>query len=326
MRHRELRVAVMFTAVVVTASLGTLFAPLMLLALGPIIWGVPHVVSDIRYLVVRTGYGERRPLWLLGGVPLLWVGAGGDLLWGFLGAAAVALVARASLRRRVLVAAALLACGAAFVALGSLDDIVFGHLHNLFAVVLWWMWRPRQRRLHWIPIIVLVVVTGLLLSPLGLYGVRELGAMQWHPQLLGPSAQLWRLAPGLPPDLGLRLVLVFCLMQSVHYAMWLHMIPDDARARATTMSFRASYGDLRRDLGSAAIVIAALVTAGLAAWALLDIAAAGRGYFRMVRFHGHLEIIAAVLLILEAPRRSGPTRTRDARERVLSPTCSAASP
>lgn len=105
---------------------------------------MPHVVSDIRYLVVRTGYGERRSLWIPAGVPLPWGGFGGDLVWGFVGAAAVALVARAPLYRRLPAAAVLLICGAAFLSLGSLDEIVFGHLHNVFAVVLWWSWRPRR--------------------------------------------------------------------------------------------------------------------------------------------------------------------------------------
>ncbi len=309
----------MFTAVVVTSLLGTLFAPLMLLALGPIVWGVPHVVSDIRYLVVRTGYGQRRPLWLLAGVPLLWDGLGGDLVWGFVGAAAVALVARTPLRRRLLAAASLLLCGAAFVSLGSLDEIVFGHLHNVFAVALWWMWRRRRQRLHWIPIVVLVMAMALLLSPLGLYLAREFGGMQRHPLLLGPTVQLWRLAPGLPPNLGLRLVLAFCLMQSVHYAMWLHMLPDEARGRSTTMSFRASYRDLRRDLGLAAIVIAAIITAGIAAWSLLDIKMAGDGYFRMVRFHGLLEVMAGVLLVLERPARPRPVESGQARRSASGP-------
>ena len=108
-RDRELRVSVLFSAVVVTALVGTLIAPLWLLILGPLVWGVPHVAADIRYLVVRTGFGRRRSLWLLGGVPLLALGLGVDLVWGFVGTALVALAARTSWRRRLLVAAVVLA-------------------------------------------------------------------------------------------------------------------------------------------------------------------------------------------------------------------------
>lgn len=98
-RDREFRVSVVFSAVVVSALLGTLVAPLWLLVLGPLVWGVPHIAADIRYLVVRTGFGQRPALWVLGGIPLLLLGAGVDLVWGFVGAAGVAVVARAPMTR-----------------------------------------------------------------------------------------------------------------------------------------------------------------------------------------------------------------------------------
>ncbi|MBV1861626.1 MAG: hypothetical protein KUG77_24620, partial [Nannocystaceae bacterium] len=91
-RDRELRVCVVFSVVVVSALLGTLVAPLWLLVLGPLVWGVPHIAADLRYLVVRTGFGQRRVLWVVGGVPLLLLGTGAQLIWGFVGAACVALV------------------------------------------------------------------------------------------------------------------------------------------------------------------------------------------------------------------------------------------
>lgn len=300
--HRELRVAVVFGAVTLTALLGTVLAPLWLLALGPMVWGVPHVVADIRYLVVRTGFGRRRGLWVVGGVPLLWVAGGGDLWWGFVGAAAVALRARARIGPRLLAAALLLGSGALLRSFGGLSDIIFGHVHNFAAVALWWIWRPRRQRLHWFPLALLVAAAAFLLSPLALELTRALGALDWHAPGLGTQRQLWRLAPGLDADMGLRLVLLFCFMQSVHYALWLQMIPDEARGRSTVMTFRASYRDLQRDLGTAAIFITLGIAVWLVAWALIDLGDANRGYFRMVRFHGHLEIMAGVLLILEARR------------------------
>jgi len=309
-RHRELRVAAMFSTVIMTALLGTLSAPLVLLALGPMLWGVPHVLADIRYLVVRSGYGQRPILLWVGGAPLLWVAFGGDLWWGFVGAAAVALTARASLGRRLVLALLLLGCGAAFLQLGPLGDIVFGHVHNFAAVGLWWIWRSRRRRLHWLPIGLLAAAIVFLLGPYALHGVREFGALQWHPPGYGPTLELQRLAPGLAPEFGLRVVLLFCFMQSIHYAVWLHLLPDDGRERSTSTTFRASYEDLRRDVGTAAIVVATLLALGIASWALVDLSAAGPGYFRMVRFHGHLELMAAVLLVLEPRTQATECSTR----------------
>ncbi len=301
-RDRELRVSVVFSAVVISALLGTLVAPLWLLVLGPLVWGVPHIAADLRYLVVRTGFGKRRLLWVLGGVPLLLLGTGVDLVWGFVGAAGVALVARAPLPRRLLAAAVLVGLGLGLDQLGPSSDVAFGHLHNFGAVGFWWAWRARRGRWHWLPLVLLVAASCLLLSS---FGVELVGSkFEWHAAGDSADRQLWRLAPGLAPMLGMRLVLLFCFMQSVHYAMWLQMIPDEERRRSTVMTFRASLRDLERDFDRVALIVLAVLSVGLVVWASFDMLAAGRGYFRMARFHGTLEVMAAVLLILErAPRR-----------------------
>ncbi len=303
-RDRELRVSVLFSAVVVTALLGTMLVPLWLLVLGPLVWGVPHIAADIRYLAVRPGFTRRPALWIVGGATLLLIGAGVDLVWGFVGSAGVALMARAPLKRRVLAAGVVLVVGLMLVPLGNGGDVLFGHLHNALAVGLWWLWRPRRGRLHWIPLVLLVGASAwLLLGP----SVELVGArFEWHPAGDSADRQLWRLAPGLAPMLGMRLVLLFCLLQSVHYAMWLQMIPDEERARDTVMTFRASLQDLEADLGRVAVGVMVALSVGMIAWACWDMLAAGRGYFRMARFHGHLEVMAVVLLVLEG-RRARPS-------------------
>ena len=308
-RDRELRVATVFAAVVVSALSGTLLAPLWLLVLGPLLWGVPHIAADIRYLVVRTGFSQRRILWVAAGVPLLAIGAGVDLVWGFVGAAAVALCARASWSRRSIAAAAVLGAGLLFARLGPASDVVFGHLHNFGAVAFWWLWRPRRSRLHWLPIGLLIVACALLVSDLG---ISIVGArFEWHASGDSADRQLFRLAPGLEPMLGMRLVLLFCFMQSVHYAMWMQMIPDEERVRATVVTFRATAAGLQRDLGTVAVCVIVSLSVGLVLWASYDMLEAGRGYFRMARFHGHLELMAAVLLWLErAPPRRPRARAR----------------
>lgn len=302
---RELRVAAMFSLVITTALIGCVIAPLWLLILGPLVWGVPHLVADLRHLVVRTGYHERRILWPVAGIPLVYVGIGGDVAWGFVAAAAVALCARAGVVRRVLVAVVLLACAAGLARLGPLRDLVFGHLHNFVAVAIWWRWRPRLGRVHWIPLALLVAATALILGGPAVDLARASGGLSWYGAGMDAEHELWRLAPGLAPELGLRLVLLFCFAQSIHYALWLHLIPDEDRERTTASTFRAGLAGLRRDLGDAGVVIAAAIALGVAVWAIVDLEAANIGYFRMALFHGHLEVMAGALLVLEGrPRRS----------------------
>lgn len=301
---RELRVALAFSAMIVTALIGTLVAPLWLLILGPLVWGVPHLVADLRYLVFRPGHHRRPLLALAVGAPLLWVGLGGELLWGFLGAGAAALLARARLRPRLLVLAALLACGALLTWLGRTGDVVFAHAHNFVAIALWWLWRPRLGRLHWIPLALLAAACVLLLGDAALAAVHATGGLGWFGGGMSLDYQIWRLSPGLAPDLGLRLVLLFCFMQSLHYAIWLQLLPDEDRARATPSTFRATHAELRRDLGRLGLWLAVALALALALWAAYDLMRASHGYFRLARFHGHLELAGAALLLLEG--RTGP--------------------
>ena len=300
--RRELRVALAFSAMIVTALVGTLVAPLWLLILGPLVWGVPHLVADLRYLVFRPGYHRRPLLWLVAGGPLLWVGLGGELVWGFVGAGAAALLARAAVAPRLLALAGLLACGAWLSWLGRAGDVVFAHAHNFIAVALWWVWRPRVGRLHWVPLALLAAACLFLLGDAALAAARATGGLGWFGGGMSGEYQVWRLSPGVGPELGLRLVLLFCFMQSLHYAVWLQLLPDEDRARATPSTFRASHAELRRDLGRFGLWLAVALALGLAAWAAYDLMRASAGYFRLARFHGHLELMGGALLLLERRR------------------------
>ncbi len=298
-RRRELRIAVLFSVVIVTALVGSLVAPFWLLLLSPVVWGVPHVVADIRYLVVRSGYHQRPAIAFLGGATLLWMAVGGPLVEGLLCTAGVALLARAGLLRRLAVAATIALFAYGLDRLGRYGNITFAHLHNFTPLLLWWIWRRRNGRLHWIPLALLALATCFLLSPFAVEVAQALGGLGWFSAEMGPQAQLWRLAADLDPAWGMRLVLLFCFSQSVHYALWLHLLPDEDRDRATPLTFRATVEGLRVDLGDAGLAVAALLSVGITAWAVFDLVEANEGYFRMAQFHAHLEVMAIALLLLE---------------------------
>ncbi|MGB1014320.1 MAG: hypothetical protein ACPG4T_09330 [Nannocystaceae bacterium] len=301
-RNRELRVATIFSLVIATALIGTLVAPFWLLLLGPVVWGVPHLVADIRYLVIRTGYHRRRFMALLGGATLVWMGLGGPLGWGLVCVAGVVLMARAGLAKRLFVAALLVASAYGFEALGHAGNLLFAHLHNFMPLVLWWYWRARVKKLHWIPMGLLVAATWFLLSEPSVELAHQLGGLSWFHEGMGPTVQQWRLATGIDSTWGMRLVLLFCFSQTIHYALWLQILPDEDRSRATPSTFRASVANLRTDLGDAGLAVAILLSLGVAMWAVGDILAAHKGYFRMAHFHAHLEIMALALLAIEGRR------------------------
>ena len=296
---RELRVGLGATLAVGVALLGASTLPMWMLALGPILLGVPHVLGDLRYLVVRRGLHRRKALIVLAGGPLLAAAATATVLPALLGCAGALLVARTTPTRRFVGLAIVSALVAAAIEAGWWADLVFAHAHNLVAVLLWLTWRPRRGRWHWLP----VVAYGLALAALALGWTDPLleasGGLWTAWEGLDVDTMQWSLAGPLDPDLGLRLVLTFAFAQSIHYAVWLRLVPEEDRARPTPRTFRASWHALYRDLGPVVLGLAGVAALGVALWALVGLADARMGYLRMAITHGHLELVALALLFTE---------------------------
>lgn len=304
--ERDRRVALIASLFLVTALLGASLVPLWIVALGPIVWGIPHVVSDLRYLVARPGY-HRRPLILLtigGGILAVGLGAG---LRGALGAAIVALiVARGSLARR---AAGIAVAGALFAVvqrIGWLADMAFVQLHNLVGVALWWSWRRRTSRLHWLPLALFVAGTALLLAGAAEPFLRRTHGLESPFASLPFSRIAWSVSPTMDGPWPVRFVVLYAFAQSAHYLVWLRLIPEDDRKSPTPRSFAQSYRALRADVGAVVLWGALVGAIALAVWAIINIGAARDGYIRAAFFHGYLEIIAAALLFAERPKLEGP--------------------
>ncbi len=297
-RSRELRVAVFGSAVVIAAFAGTVVAPLLMLALGPVVLGVPHVVSDVRYLVVRPGL--HRDVRLLPAAALVGVAAVTASVLAGLAAAAAAVVVRTEGRRRgvALAALAVLAAGAA--QLGALAPIVFAHAHNAIAIALWWAWRRDRPALQAVPVLLVLLGAVAILSGAADAGVARFAAAL--PAALQLDGHIAALAPGAEPALAQRLVLLFAFAQSVHYGIWLRLMPEDDRPRHTPRTFGASWRALVADFGRPALAVCFVGAVGLIGWALADLAAAHEGYLRAVLFHGHLELVAAALLFTASLR------------------------
>jgi hypothetical protein len=298
-RDRELRVGVGAALAIGFAFAGATTFPIVLLALGPVLLGVPHVLADLRYLVVRQGL-HRRALGLLTLAGLVPAALLGNVWPALASAGAVALASRGSLARRVLVAAffgalAWLAERHPFEA-----DLAFAHLHNLVAVLLWWLWRPRVTRWH-LGALALYVAAGLAIVTMPTawwlgHGVRFVGF-----DLHDARASL---APGWSEPVAVRMVVLFAFAQSIHYAVWLRLVPDDDRERDTPRTFRASFRALRDDLGRVVLVVGAIAALGVLAWALVDLGEARAGYLRAAIFHGHLELVALALVATERRPRT----------------------
>lgn len=298
LRRRELRVGLGGLAIIFFAMAGTLLAPFWLLTLGPIVLGTAHLVADFRYMVIRPGLHLRKSLCLAAGIPLALAGMGFfSVTSGLISCAAAAVMSQGSQGRKVAAIALIAPLVVASAMVGPVSGLIVAHLHNFIALIVWWKWRPRT---DWLssalfPVFVLCVACFVVGAPES----WALG-MTAQPAGMGAAFHLDFLAPGVPEPWGIRLVLLFAFAQSVHYGVWLRLIPDDDRVQPTPRTFRASARALRADFGTPLLFGACVLALGIALWAAADLAAARDGYFRMALFHGYLELTAITCLWVEA--------------------------
>jgi len=306
-RSRELRIAVFGATSILIALAATAAVPLYLLAIGPLVLGVPHVGADLRYLVFRPQLHRRG--WLVLPAIALFVAHAFtyDPRYGI----GVALLAVALARgRRHLRRAAAFAIAIAWMAAAFVDwrttALVFAHLHNFAAVAFLWAWRPkRASTLHYVPIALFVLASvAIMLGAIDPI-VERLHALDPFVGRTGIEWSLALYAPGVIAPYGARLVLLFAFAQSVHYAVWLRLVPEDDRERETPRTWSATLAALRHDVGLPIALVIFAITATLAVWASMDLFSARLGYLRLVLFHGYLEMAALALLFVEGrPLRS----------------------
>ncbi|WP_437976860.1 hypothetical protein WMF11_06780 [Sorangium sp. So ce295] len=298
------RIATLAAANALGAFTMAVFAPSALLVLGPILLGVLHVAADVRYLVLRRGLPSwwRGVVWtacaalvglrgaqeLFGSAAAL-LRAEHALLAAWLGAAVVAgALASRAWRRVALAAAAAVALSAAALAAPRGFRLVLAHAHNLVALALWLaLFRRRVRAVAW-PLGLVLAGTALLASGamtsltlragwLDAFGLHLLLASDW-------------LAPGLPTRAAVALTACYAFLQSVHYAVWLLLIPQEDHPGQRTTTFRMSARSLRRDFGDAGLAAVAAV-AGLVLIGALRSALGTRNLvLSLASFHGYLEL------------------------------------
>lgn len=302
-RDRDTRVAA-YLAMAVLGGLGaTLAAPLTMLVWAPLVLGVPHLVSEVRYLVVRPGLHRRLPVILAVGGPLLAVLT--DPRVGLLATLGAILVARARPLPRLVALAgwALLFALAWRRPTGA--DLLLLHLHNAVALGLWWAWRSDRSLRQWGAVALAAVV----------YVGFAVGAFDALVSPGGPfvhGVDINGIASGIAPGrtiAGLsswHLLLAYIFGQSIHYAVWLRLVPEDDRVRYTPRPFRATARALLDDLGPALLLGGVGVWLTFLSWGTQDPAAARLGYLQAALFHAHLEIALGALAVLERRRPGHP--------------------
>ncbi len=293
---RARRVALAGAFCVVTSAIFATVAPGLALALGAAFLGVPHVLAGVRHQAVRrtlppVSLAAGAAGLALGGAMLLGAGAWTmpALTVSFAVSAAAAVVRRRGIER-VLGLAGVAAAAALALRWQPLFLVAVTHLHALGTLA----WYSRAARPRGVPVWPLWALT---LAYLALVAAGALDGWALHPPpwTAGPDAVLNLLGT---PDVGAgtwarRGLLVYAFGQSLHYVVWLRLVPEIDRPSPTPWSFRRALAVLRADFGR--WTVPALVLCAAAPVAMLGGGVAAReAYFALVYFHIGLE--AASLL------------------------------
>jgi hypothetical protein len=280
----------------------SVFAPTLLLVVGPLLLGVPHLLADLRYLALRPRLPMLARAWLLGGA-LLMLGLRLAELAGFatllcyeLPFAALWVAGSAALGARrlrdprlfAIVALASVFASAGWLAPGALR-LVMAHAHNPIALVVWALMFCPARGRAWVVAATLGVATLLLLAtPLAWFGFKHGVSQSLGLHAFAAADQLAPFVRSAPLALGV--VASFAFLQSIHYAVWLHAIPQEATRGEGTLSFRMSFRALLGELGPWGFGLAALVMALVPLCGLIAPLRTQSIYLSLATFHGYLEL------------------------------------
>jgi hypothetical protein len=312
-RDRSLRLTVLAVGHMFVAFALTLLAPVWLLLLGPLLLGVPHVASDIRYLLIKPPLPIRRlGLWLILG-PLLMMtllrivatlgGPFSSEVEIMLGASAMLgglAIAKARRVTRLVAGGAIVALAIWATTQAHFSLVTIAHLHNLVAFGLWlYFLRGEVKGARLVAIVATYLALGaLLISPAfdDLYFGHVLSGDVGHFSL---DEMAWSLAPGAEIEPALRWVMLYAFLQSMHYVVWLRLIPQRLDERPAPPTFKRSLSRVRSDFGRIGFIVLVLATVSVPLLAVLTDAAETRHVYLLAAIsHGWIELaIVAALLV-----------------------------
>lgn len=320
-RDRSARLTMLASVQILFAFVCTLFFPLWLLLLGPLILGVPHIISDIRYLLIRPPeevsrgavFGILAALTAMTGLRIYamatyhWLPQW-EMMCGCVAVfAGLLFVRKPNIWQLPLVGLMVFGTYTAFVYPRS-AILWLGHIHNFVAFGLWLYWSKGEG--PWSRYIgVLVLYLGCI-AMIG-FGVWEsfaasMGAFHSPQSGLDFGELVKLLAPGMDPTFGFRLVLIYAFAQAIHYVVWLRLVPGNQhfypKPRPTT--FKENFERLRMDFGTLGLYLCILGTVAIPIMALFHATGTRNMYLSLVLFHGWLEfsVIANLLVKGRKPK------------------------
>jgi hypothetical protein len=317
--NRAWRLACLFTLSYCLYFALALTIPLWVLLMGPLLFGVPHILASLRYvspMVPSTEHRRRIPdralMISLGAIYILMAmlrlltptlarisfqfAVHSDLL-EVIGLIAVTAIIAIWVRRYHQAAIAsqlLIFLGSSGVAglllwtslrypLWTLTALAFGH--NAVAFFYWFI-RTRTRAERWIVgyaltlfIIAHVLILGGYLDSVIFFSLSYFGESILHGHFALDSAYDTISSLTFSPEMMVRLIVAYALGQSLHYFVWMKAIPDQYHGAEMPTSFRQCYKYLKQDFGKWVLVAACAVIAVYLGATILIDSAAARSTY-----------------------------------------------
>lgn len=311
-----LRVIWLFAGAAAVALAVAMRAPLATTVLGLMTFGVLHNVLELRHVTGRFAavLSGRLLWWLLGLITVIVlcrlagmvVGEPARLAEIVVGYAVLGAACVAGLRGPVLIAAAVVLALATAASLSwpAYHFVVLSHLHNVVPLFFLWEWAarlptPAVRRwfrsvqIGWVLVVPAVLLSGVLDRHLS--GTSSsLAGFAGNPRTI--------VAASAPPaavvtEAGLRLLVVFAFLQTMHYFVWVGFFPRYAPDAARAFEVRAPWLT-----GARAWTLGIAVGVALAVVFVTDYASGKAVYAAFASYHAYLEfpVVLAMLLGLGA--------------------------
>ena len=274
----------------------TLMAPALVLLAGPLLLGVPHLLSELRVFARRLTVTRAALLTTLAPLAALvslriaeWYGyarpEGSDVVLGC--AAVVAASACRPSRWEKRMSQCLVVIGISVLALQhiALTTLLLAHAHNLCALIFFVLWvRPRVNARDVSLLVLVVLAAG---------GFIWFGAPATANSPFLSNVRL-ALAPGMTAELAQRVLLAYALAQLMHYAVWLDLLPRVlfARPHAARAMHAPTMRTTDKNTHHTALLLAvcvAVLAVPLYAY-LSDPIATREHYLAFASFHGWLEL------------------------------------
>ena len=290
--------------------------PLLSLWFGAVILGVPHIVGGVRHAAIHRelSKGTWASVFAVFAVSVFQLSTATPLTawtWGVLVLAMCGAVASELIfaRRGRWLLLPLVALAVVISRKPLTTLMVLTHLHA-YGSVIFFVLAARAKKQPWLPFSLLV---------LAITAAAGGGAMDalmpdapFVPEAARDSllSEIYGLSPSSSGVVLKRIVFLYAFGQSLHYVIWVRLMPELDRTTPVHKPFAVQLQLLRRDFGRAAMAVVA-VCGGAAVLMLAGGGAAREAYFALGFFHFTLEAAALTRLALNTvPFASAPARPR----------------